>query len=107
MIMLNIQPSLGVYVSAKYQSSEGCAASQCAGLSYVAPKAQHSPRAWGSAPGFVKLEAPALKARFTFHARWEELLIDTLIRAFSAWIDSAIEFLGRCPRLITRQRLWR
>ena len=33
-----------------------------------APKAQHSPPAWGIAPGLRRTKAPALKARFTFTA---------------------------------------
>jgi len=40
--------------------------------SCLAPKAQHSPLAWGSVPGLVAPEqGPALKARFTsdlFHS---------------------------------------
>src|SRR5262249_62161422 len=59
----------------------------------AAPKAQHSPPAWGNAQASYHCKAPALKARFASSAT----TLAVLKRAFSAYLRYDFEFLGDAP----------
>jgi hypothetical protein len=75
--------------------------------SLLAPKARHSHQSpprdgfavanLGQRPRVMKIKKTlALKARFTPAHQLDQRQLN---RAFSACLDGAIEFLGRCPRL--------
>jgi hypothetical protein len=68
---------------------------------HLALKAQHSPVAWGSAPGLVTVKSGALKARITHWHHFRAVISQKLLRlkrAFSAWFTHANQFLGRMPQ---------